>query len=185
MAQSEKIVTPRFRAAFVSVFRAKAQANGGEPKYSIAMLFPKAKGKGKDPVKTMLENLLKAAVDATSWDDKTKQRVLSENIPKRIKDGDLESYAGYEGNWAINASNARQPGVIDADKTELHTADEFYSGCYARATITAYTWEKGEGYAAGVGFSLGNLQKLADGDRLDGSTTAEDDFDAVDQEAPE
>ena len=58
--------------------------------------------------------------------------------------------------------------------------NEIYSGMKVRAKITAF------GYSVngnrGVGLSLGNIQKIADGDPLGGgSRSAKDDFDAYEE----
>ena len=51
--------------------------------------------------------------------------------------------------------------------------DEFYSGCYGRASINFYAFNvSSKGIAAG----LNNLQKLEDGEMLAGGSTAEEDF---------
>jgi hypothetical protein len=75
------------------------------------------------------------------------------------------------------ATSMRQPGVIDAGKARLMSDDDFYSGCYARATVTAYAYDKSGN--KGVAFGLQNLQKLADGEAFSGRVAPEDDFEAV------
>ena len=52
--------------------------------------------------------------------------------------------------------------------------EEFYSGCYGRASINFYAFNVSgnKGIAAG----LNNLQKLEDGERLSGGSSAEEDF---------
>jgi hypothetical protein len=71
-----------------------------------------------------------------------------------------------------------QPGLVDQNLQRIISTDDFYSGCYARATITAYGYDKAGN--KGVAFGLQNVQKLADGERFSGRTAAEDDFEAVD-----
>ena len=53
--------------------------------------------------------------------------------------------------------------------------EEFYAGCYARATVNPYVPQM---YRKTLAIGLNNLQKLADGERLDSFTSAEDDFGA-------
>ena len=51
--------------------------------------------------------------------------------------------------------------------------EEFYSGCYGRASINFYAFNvSSKGIAAG----LNNLQKLEDGEMLAGGSTTEEDF---------
>lgn len=58
---------------------------------------------------------------------------------------------------------------------------EVYSGCYMRATLTAYAYDKGGG--KGVSFGLQNLMKVKDGEPLSSRATAENDFAAFASEA--
>jgi hypothetical protein len=90
---------------------------------------------------------------------------------------DKPELEGYEGMVFAAATSMRQPGVIDAGKARLMSDDDFYSGCYARATVTAYAYDKSGN--KGVAFGLQNLQKLADGEAFSGRVAPEDDFEAV------
>jgi len=51
--------------------------------------------------------------------------------------------------------------------------DEFYAGCYARASVSPYI---PAAFPKTMCLGLRNLQKMSDGDRLDSFTTAADDF---------
>ncbi len=57
---------------------------------------------------------------------------------------------------------------------------ELYSGCYVRASINffAFNTNGNKGVAAG----LGNIQKWAEGEPLNGRVRAEDEFEALDAE---
>ena len=75
--------------------------------------------------------------------------------------------------YFINANSTRKPTVVDKELNEIMTRDEFYSGCYGRASINFYAFNvQSKGIAAG----LNNLQKLEDGEPLAGGSTAEEDF---------
>ena len=52
--------------------------------------------------------------------------------------------------------------------------DEVYSGCYARVSINFYGFNAAGN--RGIACGLGNIQKIADGERLGGGSTAEEDF---------
>jgi hypothetical protein len=54
---------------------------------------------------------------------------------------------------------------------------DLYSGCYVRASINLYPFNKNGN--KGIGAGLNNIQKLADGEPLGGRSRAEDDFEAV------
>ena len=51
---------------------------------------------------------------------------------------------------------------------------EVYSGCYGRASITFYAFNSNGNRGIAVG--LNNLQKIRNGEPLDGHTRAEDDL---------
>jgi len=51
---------------------------------------------------------------------------------------------------------------------------EFYSGCYGRASITLYAYDTSG--SKGIAAGLNNVQKLEDGNKLGGATSAAADF---------
>jgi hypothetical protein len=53
--------------------------------------------------------------------------------------------------------------------------EDVYSGCYARVSINFYGFNVSGN--KGIACGLGNVQKVDDGERLDGCSTAEEDFD--------
>jgi hypothetical protein len=69
---------------------------------------------------------------------------------------------------------------VDERVQDIIDQDEFYSGCYARATVEAYAWEHPTG-GTGVSFALHNIQRLKHGDRLGGGGKAKpsDEFEAM------
>jgi len=162
-----RVKTTKFRASYANVFTARAVNEGDDPKFSITMLFDKG-----DPGLKDLKAAAKAAIKE-KWGD---------NPPKRLRspfrDGDDEDEdrgEAYQGKIFIYASGKSKPGVIDRSKNPIESADEFYSGCFARATVNAFAYDtKGN---KGVSFGLNNIQMLAKGDHLDNRVAAEDDFD--------
>ena len=62
----------------------------------------------------------------------------------------------------VNANSDNRPGIVDINLNPIIEREDFYSGCYGRASINFYV--------------LNNLQKLADGERLSGGSSAEEDF---------
>jgi hypothetical protein len=101
-----------------------------------------------------------------------------------IKDGDEKSdQPGYAGHWVVLASSSKdyRPGVVDKDRQPITEEDQtFYAGCYARAQIFA----SGYDYLGkrGVTLRLQNVQKLADGERFSGRKSAQDVFDAYQED---
>jgi hypothetical protein len=63
---------------------------------------------------------------------------------------------------------------VDADLNPILDPDEVYSGCYGRASLTFYAYNQ-QG-SKGIACGLNNLQKLEDGERLGGVSSAASDF---------
>jgi len=59
MADQKKFTSPKFRAAFAKVFKAKAAEEGGTPKFSVSMIFD------DDAVETKEFHILKKEVNAS------------------------------------------------------------------------------------------------------------------------
>jgi hypothetical protein len=170
----DKVTTPVFRLSFPQLMEAKGY-DGGEPKFSLSAVF--------DPSRfTAREKEQWAAMEALA--DKASQERFKKNLKdlpgnfkKPFRDGaEKADLAGYgEGTVFCNLSSKMRPGVIDKNRNNITDADEVYPGCYCRATITAYSYDnKGKG----VAFGLQNVMKVADGERLDSRTDAQDDFDS-------
>ncbi len=164
-----KIITGKVRFSYAHVHEPVAIDENSEKKYSVSILIPK-----KDK-KTLAK--IEAAVEAATVEGKAK---FGNKVPKDLKlplrDGDEErdEDENYEGCMFLNASSKRKPGIVDENLDEIMEKDDFYSGCYGRASINFYAFNVAgnKGIAAG----LNNLQKLEDGDRLSGGASAEEDF---------
>lgn len=186
MAKSNdrKVTTPKFRAAFAWVFKTQPPMEGsaGEPKYSVTMLFDKAAQ--ATPAYEAMKKLAHAAAKE-KFGDKLKSDGKGWYVGLRnpLRDGEEKAELdGYAGCMFASATTKMQPGVVDAQLNRIISdepgPDGFYSGCYARATVTAYGYDKAGN--KGVAFGLQNLQKLGDGDAFSGRAAAENDFDSVD-----
>lgn len=169
----KKVTTPVFRVSFPSVFEASSW-EGSAPKFEVTGLFDPSKfsEKDKERWKAMQDLADQAAMDTF----KKKVSALPGNFKKPFRDGaEKGDLAGFEeGKPFARMSSKMKPGLIDIDKTIITDQTEFYPGCYARATVTAYAYDN---VGKGVAFGLQNLQKVADGERLDARTDAGDDFD--------
>ena len=168
---STKVVTGKVRFCYVNVFEPTALNDGDTPKYNICILIPKSDTKTLDAVKK--------AIEAAKIAGKSKLADKNGRIPSTIKvplrDGDEERSddPAYEGMMFINANSTRKPSIVDKDLNPIMSQEEFYSGCYGRASINFYAFNvQSKGIAAG----LQNLQKLEDGEMLSGGSTAEEDF---------
>ena len=168
---STKVVTGKVRFCYVNVFEPTALNDGDTPKYNICILIPKSDTKTLEAIRN--------AVEAAKTAGKSKLADKNGKIPSTIKlplrDGDEERSddPAYEGMMFINANSTRKPSIVDKDLNPIMSQEEFYSGCYGRASINFYAFNvQSKGIAAG----LQNLQKLEDGEMLAGGSTAEEDF---------
>lgn len=171
MENSTKVVTGKVRFCYVNVFEPTTINEGDTPKYNLCILIPKSDTKTLEAVRK--------AIEAAKIAGKSKLADKNGKIPSTIKlplrDGDEERSddPAYEGMMFINANSTRKPAIVDKDLNPIMSQEEFYSGCYGRASINFYAFNvQSKGIAAG----LQNLQKLEDGEMLAGGSTAEEDF---------
>jgi hypothetical protein len=195
MAKSERVrlLTPSFRVSFPDIFVKRAFQGQGEEsgRYACAALFSGFEVKDDRAI-------IKAPA---SWSDKDQakwnaivaacNRVSIEAFRMPMKDldrgvyklpfhrGEEKEYDGYGPGvvyFTMSAKN-RRPGIIAKDGITPITqggSEEFYAGCYARASVTPFANVQWKSLSLG----LNNLQKLDDGSRLDAVTSTEDDFGA-------
>jgi len=75
---------------------------------------------------------------------------------------DCEKYPEYKGKVIIKAmSSGRQPEIIGPDKEEIINTKDFYSGCYAVLSLTAFAWENSG--KKGVSLGVNHIMKVKDG----------------------
>jgi hypothetical protein len=171
MENSTKVVTGKVRFCYVNVFEPTAMNEGDTPKYNICVLIPKSDTATIDKIKKAIE----AAKEAGKVKLADKNGRIPANLKLPLRDGDEErpDDPAFEDHYFINANSMRQPSIVDRSLNPIMSRDEFYSGCYGRASISFYAFNvSSKGIAAG----LNNLQKLEDGEMLAGGSTAEEDF---------
>lgn len=188
MSETEKpntvIVTPPFRVSFPSVFTPKPGMNGGKPKYSLSMLFPKKFDNAIDQAQFgKMVALVNQALIGKWGADKAK---WPKGLYTPFRDGAEKDYDGYDDTIIFaTASSTRQPGLVGPDAvTKIIDASEFYAGCYARAKIDVYAFEAkdkntGAILKRGVTFGLLHVQKYKDGVEFSKAGKVEDAFDAI------
>lgn len=164
-----KVITGKVRFSYAHVFEPTAIEEGNTPKYSVALIIPKSDTNTIDKIK-------KAIKEAAEEGKAKFGGKIPNNYKNPLRDGDeeREDDPAFENSYFINASSTRKPQIVDRNLDEIIDRDEFYSGCYGRASINFYAFNTAgnKGVAAG----LNNLQKLEDGERLGGGSTAEQDF---------
>lgn len=169
-----KVITSPIRLSYANIFEPRS-INGSEPKYSVSLIIPKSDKQLIEVIKQAIENAKER--DKGKWNGK-----VPANLKLPLRDGDEErpDDEAYANSYFINANSTKPPAVVGLKKDKATgkairlTEEEVYSGCYARVSIDFY------GYNAagnrGIACGLGNIQKVKDGPRLGGGTSAEEDF---------
>jgi hypothetical protein len=171
-----EVVTGRVRLSYAHIWEKYKNENDegdGKEKYSTALLWPKS-----DAAATAkLEAAIEAAITVGKAKFGAKYNPKSKEFKLPIRDGDLDKPGdpNYAGQWFLNCSANNKPGIIDAQKNEVLDKDEVYSGCYCKVSLNMFPFD-GNGKKYGVGAGLGNIMKVADGEKLSGGSTAEEDF---------
>lgn len=168
-----KVVTGKVRFSYANVFSPTAMNEGETPKYGVSILIDKSDKNTMAKIEAAIKEAI--AVGKSKLADKN-GNVIESKLKLPVRDGDVEREGdeGYANVFFINASSLKRPGIVDADLNPIVDQDEFYSGCYGRASLNFYAFNSQGNKGIAVG--LNNLQKLEDGDRLDGFTSAEADF---------
>ena len=83
-------------------------------------------------------------------------------------------YAGFGAGIIFFTMSAytRRPCIVGLDGVTPIDPADFYPGCYARASVNPFANLQWKSIAIG----MNNLQKLGEGEQLDGWTSAEEDF---------
>lgn len=169
-----KVITGKVRLSYAHLFEPKS-INGSDPKYSVSLIIPKSDKQQIEVIKQAIENAKER--DKGKWGGK-----IPANLKLPLRDGDEErpDDEAYADSYFINANSTIAPVVVgtELDKTTGKairlTEDEVYSGCYARVSINFYGFNAAGN--KGIACGLGNVQKIEDGERLGGGSTAEEDF---------
>lgn len=161
---ADNIITPEFRAAFISVFKATAAKNAdgtiNKPKYSVRAAFPPTAD--LSAIKREAEGAAKE-----KWGDKIPKTLRS---PFRINEELENPVVGIGDDWIImtfSANEDRRPGIVDAKLQDIIDDADVYSGAWYRAQIRAFAYDNSGN--KGVSFGLQNVQKLRDDEPIGGS----------------
>jgi hypothetical protein len=175
--KSSRLLTPPFRVSFPQVFE-KASYNNGTLRFSLtALFFPKAfTDKDKAKWQAILAALNQVSIDGFKKPMKELDRGVFKLPFHKGDEKDYEGYGDADMRYCTMANSKRRPQIIDlksGNPITSENADEFYAGCWARASVNPYWFNK---IGKGLSLGLGNIQKLKDDKSFEGFTSAEDDF---------
>lgn len=180
-AKKKKMLTPIFRVSFPSVFNtaqpmknADGTVQAGKPKYEVTMIFEPGKFTPDEKQKWLTMRDAADTLAVEKFKRKTKDFPANFRNPFR-KGEEKEHLSGYgPGTIFVKASSHMKPGIVAGDKVTPILDDEgFYPGCYARASVTVYSFDN---RSKGIAFGLHNLMFVKDGERFDSRTDASEDF---------
>lgn len=161
---AENIITPEFRAAYISIFKATSQKNPdgtlSAPKYTVRAVFP------PDADLTQMKKEAQAAADA-KWGDKIPKTLRS---PFRLNEELDNPVKGVPDDWTVatfSAKEDRKPGLVDANLQDVLDPTQVFSGAWFRCQVRAFAYENAGN--KGVSFGLQNVQKLRNDDPIGGS----------------
>jgi len=174
------VVTPYFRAAFCNLFPDKdgnpptRRGQQGAPKFGVTAIFPAG---------TDLAALKQLAhwAGQQRWGDKFPEVAKSSTFKSPFRKGeDRQAKYGAEafpdGSIFCNFTTKFLPGIVDANRQPILRAEEFYSGCWARAKVRAFAYEN---LGIGISFGLDSVQKVRDDKPFVTRGDAADDFEAL------
>jgi len=172
-----KVILKDVRASYVFVTSPRQETNkddqGNEvvsERYSMQILIR------KDDTEQV--NAIKAAIKAAAvarFGASVKMGMLK--LP--LRDGDEErEEEEYQGHYFINANTYRRPGIVNRQNkapNDSELEELCYSGAFFHVSVTFKAFDF-EGKKKGIRVELGNVMLLRQGDRLDGSVSAEKEF---------
>ena len=168
---STKVITGKVRFSYAHVFEPVAMAESQDAKYQVSLIIPKSDLKTLEKIEKAIE-----AAKIVGKDKISKNGKLMPGLKMPLRDGDEDrpDNPEYADCMFINCASKIKPGIVDKDLNPIMSQDEFYSGCYGRASINFYAFNSAGN--RGIACGLNNLQKLADGEPLAGGASAETDF---------
>jgi len=172
MERSSDFKTPLCRVSFAgSLFKPRAQQEGGVEKYGCTLIFDKSCDR------SALDAAVKSVLIA-QWGDKGIDRAKAGLIKSPFLDGagkearnkkTGEIHPGFGPDvFFLRVQSLRQPVLRYRSEHIPATEEEIYSGCYGKAVLNAFAWnnpQNGDGISFGIQF----FQKISDGERLGGS----------------
>lgn len=163
--------TPPATLSFQNLMTPRPRFDGQDPVYGCSLIFDEKEQKSKQ-YKALKDAC--AAAARKKWGD----NVNLKNVEMPFRDAGTKAYDGYHaGDTFISPWSKNKPGIVDANRDDVHLPEEVWSGLLVRANVTPFAWDaKGK---KGVSFGLNHVQIItAEGrQRLDGRPTAKSAFD--------
>lgn len=176
-----KLITPIFRVSYPWVFK-PAPPMKNQPvdpnkpaKYSVCAVW--TPGEFTPAEKELWSKIQQQANKVCMEVWKKGYRELPAHFKKPFRDGaEREGKGGFgAGKIFASLSSHMKPQIVGPDgRTPILDLNEFYPGCYARASVSFFTFQNNPN--SGLSIGLSNLKKVREGERLDSRTSADTDF---------
>ena len=157
------VKTPEFRLSFPHLFEPSRFEGQEQASYSALMVFDKAAD-----LKPMKQAVLQVAKEKWPKHDWSKPG-LPAGVRSPFCDGN-EKVDTWGEEFAdavyIRAKTKKRPPIVDARGIPVDDPEKLYPGCYCRAVVTPYAYDKAGN--KGISFQLAAVQILRDGERLGG-----------------
>lgn len=166
-----KVITGKCRLSYAHVWEPSSMDANSPEKYSVCIIIRKDDTATIQKVKRAQDLAIQEGIKS-KWRGKRPAKL---KLPLRDGDEERPDDEAFKGCYFLNANSSRQPDVVDLARNPIMVKDEVYSGCYCRFSVTFFPFSANgnNGVAAG----LNHVQKVCDGERLAGRSSAEDDFD--------
>lgn len=176
------IVLTNVRLSYTHLDKPYASQPGADAKYQATILVPKQSVENKAKIDAAIAAATQKAIE--------KHGKAFPTMPKTsVHDGDGTRPSDNQpfgeeckGCWVFTASSKQPVTVVDLNLQPILNATEIYSGMYANVGVTFFGYNAPQN--KGIGVTLDNVQKTADGEPLGGTrASAEDDFGGLTQSA--
>lgn len=167
------LMTPEFRVSWPKLFKPEADEKG-KLWYSVQALFPP--GENLEKMKAAAQEALvkKFGADKEKWPANLINPFKKQSTKRKNKEGKMVDNPGHiDGALYLTLKSSQKPGVVDMNVQEIINEQDFYAGCYARATVQVSAYDN---KSKGVTFYLQNIQKTKEGEPLSGRAKAETEF---------
>lgn len=176
-ASPTKMVVP-CRISYANIWTPRS-INGSEEKYSVTLLVPKSDKKTLAKIHEAIE-AAKEAAKSKKWGGKVPANL---KLPLRDGDEDRPDDENYAGHMFLTASSKEAPQIVNRKVEPILDPMECGSGDYCNVSVNFYGFNTNGN--RGIAVALSNVQKVRDGERLAGRTTAASDFDVLDDDDDE
>lgn len=166
--------------SFLHLFKPKAVQAGGEPKYSMQLVFATADSEVLNAITPAIQ-----AAAAEKFGANFASMALHYPITDPMTKEKLAKQEFYQGKLYMNCTTGEdtKPDLVNVYGEPIIDAADLYSGCLVAVELNFYGYDRmgNKGVSAG----LNKVMKLADGERLDSRLSVEESFGGFIQKRPD